>query len=70
MSVLGMINTLNANKNLGIVGIRLNRYVKWNNEILRMMIDRFNNVYYIDVGDYNNNINDGVHNMIKQWVQQ
>ena len=33
------------------------------------MIDRFTNIYNIAVADYNNNIDDGVHNIIKQWVQ-
>ena len=65
MSVLEMINTLNANKNVGRVMIRLHSNSKWNNEILRMMIDRFTNVYDIGVSDYNNNIDDGVHNIIK-----
>ena len=69
MSVLAMINTLNANKNVGRVDIRLDSNHKWNNEILRMMIDRFTNVYHINVWDHNNNIDDGMHNMIKEWVQ-
>ena len=70
MSVLAMINTLNANKNVGYVWIGLNSSMKWNNQMLRMMIDRFTNVYRIDVIDCNKNIDDGVHNIIKQWVQQ
>ena len=49
MSVLAMINTLNANKNVGLVDIRLHSSIEWNNEILRMMIDRFTNVYHIEV---------------------
>ena len=65
MSVLAMINTLNANKNVGKVWIGLNSNNKWNNEILRMMIDRFTNVYDIIAWDYNNNIDYTVHNMIK-----
>ena len=69
MSVLGMINTLNANKNVGIVSIGLDISMKWNNQILRMMIDRFTNVYHIIVFDYNDNIDDGIHNMIKEWVE-
>ena len=65
-----MINTLNANKNVGEVVIALDSIrIEWNNEILRMMVDRFINVYHIDLGDHNNKIDDGVHNMIKEWVQ-
>ena len=69
MSVLGMIDTLNANKNVRIVRIRLNSRCEWNNEMLRMIIDRFTNVYYIGLVDENDNIDDGVHNIIKQWMQ-
>ena len=69
MSVLAMINTLNANKNVGRVDIRLDSSIEWNNEILRMMIDKFTNVYSIIVDDWNKNIDDGVHNIIKEWVE-
>ena len=67
--MLGMIDTLNANKNVGIVRIRLNSRCEWNNEMLRMIIDRFTNVYHIGLVDENDNIDDGVHNIIKQWMQ-
>ena len=68
MSVLAMINTLNANKNVGGVVIRADSSIECSNEILRMMIDRFTNVYSIIVADFNDNIDDGVHNIIKEWV--
>ena len=68
MNVLAMINTLNSNKNVGTVNIRLSRDIRWNDEILRMMIDRFTNVYYINVADFNDNIDDRVHNIIKEWM--
>ena len=66
MSVLRVLNILNANSNVGgvLIGLLSNR-IEWNNEILKMMIDRFTNVYDIAVFDYNNNIDDGVHNIIK-----
>ena len=70
MNVLAMINTLNANTNVGVVWIRLHSNMQWNNEILRIMIDRFINVYHIGVWDFNDNIDDGMHNIIKEWVQQ
>jgi len=39
-----MIDTLNANINVGIVWIILNSSNKWNNEIVRLMINRYTNV--------------------------
>ena len=51
-----MINTLNANSNVGIVRIILNSSNKWNSEIVRLMIDRFTNVYYIYVHDINDSV--------------
>ena len=69
MSVLAMIDTLNANKNVGMVWIRINSSNKWNNKILRMIIDRFTNIYFINVVYDDSNIDDRMHNIIKKWVQ-
>ena len=54
MDVLRMIDTLNVNTNVGIVLITLDSSNKWNNEILTLIINRYTNVYYIYVVDYNN----------------
>ena len=51
-----MIDTLNANTNVGTVYIRLNSSNKWNSEIVRLMINRFTNVYDIYVSDWNNSV--------------
>jgi len=40
-----MINTLNANINVERVDIGLNSSNKWNNEIVRLMINRFTNIF-------------------------
>jgi len=48
-----MINTLNANRNVRIVWIRLSSDHKWNSEILRMIANRYTNVYVIYVADDN-----------------
>jgi len=53
MSVVRMIDRLNANKNVGVVWIRLDSSMEWNNEILRMMVDKFTNIYHINVWDWN-----------------
>ena len=65
MYVLGMINTLNANMNVGWIMIKVDISIEQNSEVVRMMVDRFTNVYYIAVVDENDKIDDGVHRMIK-----
>jgi len=50
-----MIDTLDANSKVGRVEIGLyNKHIKWDDEIIVMMIDRYINVYWIGVIDYNN----------------
>ena len=53
-----MINTLNADTNVGRVEIVLDTDSKWNSEIVRLMINRFTNVYCIYVFDGNNSVDD------------
>jgi len=53
MGVLRMINTLNANKNIGIVLIRLDSNHKWNSEILTLIKNRYTNMHSIHLRDYN-----------------
>jgi len=48
-----MINTLNADSNVGGVHIRLSSYYKWNDKILTTMIKRYSNLYAIGVFDGN-----------------
>ena len=48
-----MINTLNVNSNVGKVDIELNSNNKWNNKIVRLIINRYTNVYDIYVLDKN-----------------
>ena len=54
MSVLRMIDTLDANRNVGIVGITLHSNNKLNDEILTTMMNKYTNVYVIYVDDENN----------------
>ena len=53
MGVIEMIGTLNANKNVGIVWIELDSDNKWNREIVRLIVNRYTNVYNIIVEDCN-----------------
>jgi len=53
MDVLRMIDILDANSKVGEVSIGLRSDIKWNSEILRMIIDRYTNVYTIYVRDDN-----------------
>ena len=54
MSVLRMIDTLNANSNVGIVWFRVASYHQLNDEILGIMMSRYSNVYWIHIIDNNN----------------
>ena len=51
-----MINTLNANTNVGKVWIGLDSSNKWNSKIVKLIINRFTNVYNINVSDLNNSV--------------
>jgi len=64
-----MIDRLNANENVGEVEVGLdNDYSKWNDEIMKNMISRYNNVYRIKVDDNNDKVDDRMHGFLKQWV--
>ena len=48
-----MIDTLNANKNVGYVWIRICSSSKWNSEIVAIIANSYTNVYHIRICDYN-----------------
>ena len=47
MSVLRMIDALDANSKVGMVQIGLNSNNEWNSEIVRLIINRYTNVHSI-----------------------
>ena len=49
MKVMKMINELNVNQKVGIIQIRLDNNNPINEEIIRMMVNNYNNVYEIYV---------------------
>jgi len=51
--VLRIIDTLNANKNVVGVWVRLHSYNEWNIEIVTLIINRYTNVYSIYIWDWN-----------------
>ena len=51
MSVIEMINRVNANSNVGTVNIKLHSSNEWNSEIVRLIANRYTNVYAIYVND-------------------
>ena len=51
--MMEMINTLNANSKVGGLEIRLDSDNRWNDRIVRMMMDRYTNIYWIIVYDDN-----------------
>ena len=54
MSVLEMIDTLNANSNVGSVKVGIDNSIEWNDQVVTIMMNRFSNIYDISILDYNN----------------
>ena len=53
MEVLDMIDKLDANSNVGHIYIGIGSNNQLNYEIVIIMINRFSNVYWIELGDSN-----------------
>ena len=51
MEVIDMIEQLNVNHKVGCIAITLHNDNKWNEEIMRRMIDNYQNVHDIQVYD-------------------
>ena len=48
-----MIERVNGNSNVGSIRIGLDSDIKWNDEILELMINRYTSVYDICIYDWN-----------------
>jgi len=68
MVVLGMINRLECDSNVGSVEITLSSSNEFDDGIMRMMMNRYSNLYWIRVYDNNYQVDSRIHRMIKQWV--
>ena len=51
IGVLGMISTLNADRNVGKLAITLDSKHKWNRDIITSIVNNYTNVYAIGVWD-------------------
>ena len=60
-----MIDTLNTNRKVTILGIILISNNKWNSEIVRLIINRYTNVYTIHIYNNNYQVDHQIHNMIR-----
>ena len=65
VGVLRMINTVNTDTNIGRVDIGLTRYNQWNSEIVTLITNRYNNVYHVEVSDWNNSVDHQMNGLIK-----
>ena len=65
-----MIDELKVNHKVGGIWIKLNKNNPINEQIIRMMITSYHNVYSIGVYDYNDSVDNMVHDQIKQLVRQ
>jgi len=61
IEVMNMINELNVNHKVGEISITLSNNNPINEEIIRMMISNYDNVYSILVYDYNDSIDNNIH---------
>ena len=61
MKVIKMINELNINQKVGEIAIKLNNNNPINEEMIRMMISNYNNVYRICLYDSNNSVDNSIH---------
>jgi len=65
MEAMNMINELNVNHKVGGIGIKLDNENPINEEIIRMMNNNYNNLYSIGVFDYNDSVDNIIHDKIK-----
>ena len=65
MEVMKMINEMNVNQKVGGIRIILSYDNPINDEIIRMITNSCNNVYYIIVVDYSDSVDNMIHNQIK-----
>jgi len=63
-----MIDKLDANSNVGHIYIGIGSNNQLNYEIVIIMINRFSNVYWIELGDSNDWVDDMTHKLIKLYV--
>ena len=56
MEVMKMINEINVNQKVGEISIKLRNNNIIDQEIIRMMINNYDNVYVINVIDYNDSV--------------
>jgi len=56
MSVLRLIDTLNADSKVGRVIIEFRSSNEWNDQIIMMIINKYSNVYHIGITHYNDSI--------------
>jgi len=58
MGVIEMIDTLDANSNIVAVWIRLDSDNKWDSEIVVLIINKYSNMYDIEIWDFNSQVDD------------
>ena len=64
-----MVDELNVNYRVGHISIGFHSDNVINEEIIRIMIKRYQNVYSIYVNNKDNLINSNIHDLIKQLVK-
>ena len=65
MEILRIVNILDGDSNVTEVYIRLDSENKQNDEIVKAMINKYSNIYYIGIVDLNDSVDDMIHGFIK-----
>ena len=60
-----MIDELNVNQKVGEIGIGISNTNPINEQIIRIMINNYKNVYNIYVIDITDSVDNSIHNLIK-----
>ena len=68
MKVVKMIDEMNVNHKVAILTIGINDSDTLNEELIKMMIGKYKNVYKIEVNNWGHLINKKVHESINNWL--
>lgn len=67
---MDMLRQLDADHKIARVYMKLDseNEDEWDDEIVRTMIHRYQNVYYISLEDSNDSVDNHFHSLIQSWI--
>lgn len=70
LKIIEMIDRLDINQKVGRIFIKISPNNPINAEIMRTILNNYNNIYRIDIQDGNGSVDNVVHGLIKQLVMK